>query len=425
MNRVNRVDQVNRPESPPSQTVPDDLGFALPTSAKPGPARVIALLLLTAALVTGAFFFGYVPRRDDQAALASSTVTEAESLPVVDVIQPKNGKSTRPISLPATLQPLADTVLYPRANGYVERFDVDIGAHVKEGQLLAVIETPELDSQLEQARAQLLQSEAALGQQRAQREYADTSLTRYERLRPAGIASQQELDQKSAEAKVSAANVTAAEATVEVSRADVRRLTQLKSFARVVAPFNGIITSRTTEKGALVTSGNSTPLFRIADVDIMRAFVQVPQTMATYVHAGSSVEISVREYAGRVFTGKLTRTAGVLDQATRTMNTEIQIENKRNELMSGMYAEAALAVDQPHEVWEVPATALFNDAQGLRVATVDEQDTVHFRTVTLERDAGATLQIASGLTGSERIVKLASASLSEGGKVRLRIAAKP
>jgi RND family efflux transporter MFP subunit len=397
----------------------DDLGFALPAAAKPGKARVTALILFAAALIAAAFFFGYLPRREQTAALARSTRSTLEAAPRVEVVTPKSAPSLRPITLPASLQPLAETVLYPRANGYVERFNVDIGDHVKEGQLLALIETPELDQQLDQARAQLLQAQATLGQTEARRDYAKTSLKRYEALRPAGVASQQELDEKGADQRVSEANVGAAAASVEVSQADVRRLMQLKSFARVTAPFAGIITLRMVERGALVSAGNSTPLFKLSATDPMRVFVQVPQDLAAAVKAGAKAQVTLREYAGRIFEGTVARAAGALDPSTRTMLTEVRLPNPNNELLAGMYAEASLSLAGSHVVYELPATTLFNDAKGLRVAVVDANDAIRFRSVVLERDAGSTLQIASGLRGDERVVKLASAALTEGSKVRL------
>jgi RND family efflux transporter MFP subunit len=312
-------------------------------------------------------------------------------------------------------------VLYSRANGYVQRFDAEMGERVREGQVLATIQTPELDQQLEQTRAQLLQVEATRGQAEAQRDYAKTSLERLERLRPAGVASQQELDQKAAEAKVSEANVVAAAASVEVSRADVRRLVQLKSFARVTAPFSGIVTQRNIERGALVTAGNSTPLFKLSATDPMRAFVQVPQDLAVSVRAGTAAQVRLREYPDRVFQGTVAHVAGALDPATRTMTTEIRLANPKNELLAGMYAEASLLLAVSRSIYEIPATALFNDAQGLRVASVDAQNTIRFKHIVLERDTGATLQVASGLSVDDRIVKLANAALTEGGKVQVQV----
>jgi RND family efflux transporter MFP subunit len=403
-------------------TAESDLGFALPEPARLGKSQLALLLVVACAVVLAGFYVGFKPRAEQSKALARAVQDDADALPLLDVVQPVVKESTRPIALTATLQPLAETVLYARANGYIEQWNVDIGEHVAANQLLAVIETPELDQQLDQARAELLRREAALGQAKTQAEYAKTSLTRYERLRPAGVASQQELDQKTAEAHVADANVTAAQANVEVGRADIRRLSQLKSFSRVTAPFAGIITQRSIERGALVTG--TTPLYRISNVDVLRAFVQVPQDLAVQVKAGTSAQINVREYPGRDFAGTLTRSSGALDPNTRTLTAEIRVDNAQHELLAGMYVQATLAVAKPHAVYEIPATALWNDADGLRVAVIDEQDRVRFRKVELERDAGAVLEITSGIRAGDRVVKLANAGLSEGDHVRVRGASR-
>jgi membrane fusion protein, multidrug efflux system len=405
-------------------TVPpehDDLGFKLPEPAKPGATRVTALVVIALLVVAAAFLFGYLPRREQSAALARDAKEVGVAAPNVEVVQPKRIESSKPINLPASLVPLAETVIYPRANGYVQRFLVDIGEQVKEGQLLAQIETPEIDSQLDQARAALQKAEAALGQAQAQRDYAKTSLARFEKLQPSGVTSQQELDQRSSEFKVAEANVVAAVANVEVARADVRRLAQLKGFARVAAPFDGTIIQRTVERGALLTSGNSTPLFRLAQTDPLRVFVQVPQDLAVGAKVGAAAKITVREYPGRVFEGTISRVAGALDAATRTMTTEVWLPNPKQELLPGMYAQAALALAGTHAVYELPATALYADANGLRVAVVDAQNKLQFKTIVLERDAGPTIEIASGLDGTERVVKLANAALDDGESVRVRL----
>jgi RND family efflux transporter MFP subunit len=377
-------------------------------------------VLLVALLVTGAFLSGYLPRQQKSAALARDAQKASVAAPSVEVVNPKRLESSKPISLPASLLPMSQTVIYPRANGYVQSFAVDIGDQVKEGQLLALIETPEIDSQLEQARAALQKAEASLGQARAQDEYAKTSLARFQRLQPSGVTSQQELDQRASEARVSEANVGAAVANVEVARADVRRLSQLKSFARVTAPFDGAITQRTVERGALLTAGNTTPLFRIMQNDPIRVLVQVPQDVAVAAKAGAQADVSVREYPGRTFKGQITRTAGALDATTRTMTVEIQLPNPDHALLAGMYAQAALSLAGAHVVYELPATALYSDSKGLRVATIDARSTVHFKPIVIERDAGATIQIASGLVGDERVLKLANANLEEGSSVQVR-----
>jgi membrane fusion protein (multidrug efflux system) len=170
----------------------------------------------------------------------------------------------------------------------------------------------------------------------------------------------------------------------------------------------------------LLTSGNSTPLFRLAQTDPLRAFVQVPQDLAVGAKVGATAEVSVREYPGRKFEGKISRVAGALDAATRTMTTEVWLPNPKRELLPGMYAQASLSLAGTHTVYELPATTLYADARGLRVAVVDAENKVHFKMIVLERDAGPTIEIASGLDGSERVLKLANASLEEGSTVRVR-----
>jgi RND family efflux transporter MFP subunit len=308
-------------------------------------------------------------------------------------------------------------VIYPRADGYVHEWHVDIGDHVEQGQLLAQIDTPEVDQQLAQARAELTQAIAAVAQASAHRDFANADLARYQQLTPAGFASRADLDQRQASASVGAANVSVAEAAVGAQRANIRRLTQLQSFGRVLAPFAGTITSRTIERGALVAAGNSTPLFRLVAMDPARVFAQVPQDVAPSLHAGVAARITVREYAGRVFEGTVARTAGALDAASRTMNTEIRVANADGALIAGMYAEVSLSLPIPHRVLELPATALINDAHGLRVAVVQPDHTLHLTPVVVERDTGSTVQISSGLTSTDQVVRVVHAGIIEGVRV--------
>jgi RND family efflux transporter MFP subunit len=397
-----------------------DLGFELPAPPQVKKSRILLILGVLFACVAVAFVAGQVPREAAKARLQEHASPGASHQPLkVSVVAPKLLRSDVEITLPGSVEPLASTTIYPQAAGYIKRFLVDIGAHVKEGELLAEIETPALDQELDQARAALLQAEASLGQAQANRDYTNVSLQRYSVLKPSGVASQQELDQRSSEAKVAEANVAAAQAAVAVQRANIRRLTQLKDFARVTAPFAGIITTRSIERGSLVSVGNSTPLFRLVATDPVRVFVQVPQDVAPGVRVGAEASISLREYAGRTFTGIIAHTAGALDVTTRTLNTEVRVPNPDNELLTGMYSNVSLKLAVPHQVYELPGTALYNDAQGLRVAVVDDANRVRFVPVTIERDLGATLQIASGLTGQERVIRLVNASLTEGRQVQI------
>ena len=410
-------------ESPPTPSVhpaADDLGFDLPEPASLSRVRVLALGGVGAVLLGAALLFGYLPRHHAKAELAAGVRAEAESVPRVEVVLPKVTSSDRAIVLSGSVRPLEETVLYPRANGYVAKWLVDIGDRVKEGQTLAEIETPELDQELAQARAQLAQASAGVAQADANREFSQANLQRFKQLVPAGVASQQDLDKTQAQSQVDSASVKVAQSAVQVQTANIRRLTQLKSFAHVLAPFAGTVTARNIERGSLVSSGNATPLFKVAILDPVRVFVQVPQDAAAGVRNELTAKVSTREYPGRVFEGKVARSSGALDQNTRTMLVEVRVPNPKNELLAGMYAEVALTLPSSHRVFEVPATALLNDAKGLRVALVDDGDTLRLVPVVVERDTGATVQISSGLTADARVVKLSSADMVDGKRVMIR-----
>ena len=395
-----------------------DLGFDLPPPSKLSGGRAALLLLLTLGVLGAAFLFGYLPRQRAHEALAGSSHAADGKPARIDTVSPKRLEDARTTLLPATISPLNVTVLYARAQGYVHRYFVDLGDRVKEGQKLAEIETPEIDQQLDQARAELLVAEARLTQAAANRDLANTSLARYKALRPAGVASQQELDQRGAQSVVEEANVKAADAAIAVQRANLRRLTQLKAFANVLAPFDGLITARSIEPGALVSPNNGTPLFELTATDPVRVFVQVPQDLAPSVRVNAKAKLLMREYPDRVFEGEITRAAGALDTATRTMRTEVRVPNHDGALLTGMYAQVSLPLSMPHPVYELPATAVISDARGQRVAVVGDDGILHLRSVVIERDSGGTIQLASGVQASDRVVKFANSSLSDGQQVQ-------
>jgi membrane fusion protein (multidrug efflux system) len=317
------------------------------------------------------------------------------------------------------MQPFEETVVYPRTSGYVRRWLVDLGDKVKEGDLLAEIDTPDLDQQLNQARAQLAQAEAGLLQSRANAEYSKGNLERNRQLLPAGLVSQQTFDQAVAQAGVDQAGIAVSEATIGSQRANLQYLAQLKTFARVVSPFAGTVTLRNVERGTLVTAGNATSLFRISALDPVRVFVQVPQDVAPSVHLDLPAGVTIREFPGRVFTGKVAHAEGALDPATRTMLTEVRVPNPTGELLTGMYAQVSLTLPTPHPVLAVPATAVLNGADGLRVAVVDAGQHVRLAKVVVERDTGPTIEVSSGLQPEDRVIKLPSADLTDGKVVEV------
>lgn len=410
----------HREREPPLSPPIDDLGFPLPEPVALGKRRGLFLLLALLLACAALFVLGYLPRLRAKSRLIQAAHEVKNQRLAVETLRPKRVEGVQEIALPGSIAPLASTVLYPRAQGYVKRFLVDLGDRVEAGQVLAEIETPELDQQLEQARAELLQAEARRGQAQANRDLSKASLERYKALRPAGVASQQELEQRAAQALVDEANVAAADAAIAVQRANLRRLVQLKSFAEVSAPFAGVVTSRTIDVGALVSSGNTTPLFELVATDPVRVFVQVPQDVAPSVRTGIEATVSVREFPAQPFTGEVARTSGALDATTRTLRTEVRVPNPDNTLLTGMYAEVRLPLATPHTLYELPATSVMSDAEGVRVATVDGSERIHLVPVVIERDLGATMQIASGLSGDERVVRLGSGALREGLSVSAR-----
>lgn len=396
----------------------DDHGFDLPPPARLSPTRVATFAAVAAAVFAAAFVFGWLPRRQARASLESAAAM-TDGMPRVEVVTPKVGSSDRALTLPGSVTPLQETVVYARANGYVRKWLVDIGDSVKDGQVLAELDTPDLDQQIDQARAQVAQAQAAIVQAKANRDFSSLSYERYKTLTAQGLSAPQDLDQRKAQAAVDEANVTVSQANATAQEANLRHLLQLKAFAHVTAPFAGKVTARMIEIGTLVTAGNATPLYKIAAMDPARVFVQVPQDVAPGVQAGQSARVTVREYPGRVFQGTVTRAADELDPSSRTMNTEVRVPNGDGALIAGMYADVAMTLPLAHRVVEIPATALVNDAKGTRVVTVDPEDHAHVVSVVVEQDNGATLDIASGLTGSERVVKLGTAEIADGERVNV------
>lgn len=406
-----------RPEAHPEAH--DELEFELPIAKKVSGGRITVIVGGVVVLLVLAFVVGFLPRFTKKHELTEGAAEAERATPRVAIVQAKMLTSDRALELPAVVQALEETTLYPRSAGYVRRWLVDIGDHVKEGQLLAEIDTPEIDAQLEQARADLAQAEANKLKAETSANLSSTEQARYEALTPAGVASRQELEQRRSQAKVDQSSIKVASATVAAMQASVRRLTQLKLFARLVAPFAGTIVSRSIERGALVNPNNTTPLYKLAAMDPIRVLVQVPQDVAPGIRTGVSAKLEVREYPGRSFEGVVARSAGALDEGTRTMTTEVRVPNPKGELMPGMYVRVALNLAQPHHLYEIPSTALYSDAQGTRVAVLGSDDKITMRKILIERDTGRTIQVSSGLDGTERIVSLASAGLGEGQLVEV------
>jgi membrane fusion protein, multidrug efflux system len=406
-----RPAEVQRPDAA------SDLGFDLPPPAKVSSGRAAVLVVAGVGVIAAAFLFGWLPKRHARQELEASTKAAAANLLRVDAITPKVLSSDRALTLPGTVSPLEEAVIRTRANGYVRQRLVDIGDKVEAGALLVEVDTPELDQQLAQARAQLAQAKAALTHAQATRDYSKSSLERREKLAPTGVTSQDEVEKSRSEAAVAEANIAVAQASLDAQEANVRRLTQEKSFARVVAPFAGTIISRSVDKGALVNP--NVELFKIATTDPMRVLIEVPQDVAPSVRNDVPASVTLREFAGRKFEGKVARFASALDAQSRTMTTVVHVPNPKGELLSGMFARVEITLPLPHRVLEVPSTALLTDAQGTRLAVVGPDSRIHLAPIVIERDTGPTIHIATGISETDRIVKIASADLVEGRQVEL------
>lgn len=398
---------------------------ALPDRTAPRRSRVRALArwLLLAVAAGGVFVAGYLPKQRARAALVAEAQRDNQGLPEVATIQAKPLAAAKPFSLPGNLKGFEQTVLFARANGYVSRWLADMGDQVEEGQLLAELDTPELDREVEQAQAGVAESVAALTEAKAGRDFARVNLERFQALVPAGVATQGELQKAEAEAHVSDAKVGVAQAVRSSRLANLHRLEQLKSFARVTAPFSGVVTSRKVDRGTLVSAGSSA-LFELAMVEPLRVIIDVPQSLALGVQAGATGSLRVRELPGQSFTAKVERTSGTLESSSRTLRVELSVPNPGRRLLPGMYAEVAIALERTRSILVLPASAVISTKEGLRVATVDEANVVRMKPVVLERDNGSEVEIASGISPSDRIVASPRPFLSDGDRVRVA-AGKP
>jgi RND family efflux transporter MFP subunit len=441
------------------------------TSATPalsGRPRRKGSLTVILAVVMILLAIGIIPRVIRSSEAKDIAKAAETSVPVVVTVNAQMAPPAADLVLPGNIEAVYVATLYARTSGYVKRRLVDIGDRVKAGQLLADIESPEIDQELAQAaaalgqskaayaqaKANLMQSKAAVAQARANldqakanQEIAATTDSRWTRLVNKGVLSRQDGDERRAtynarqaevaaaqaniqttEATVTAqeANVSAAEANISAAQANVRRLEQMVSFEHVTAPFDGVITERKVERGDLVTAGSGSAqssLFGIAQSGILRIQVQVPQAYAVDIHNGQEAQIDVRERAGTLVTGKVVRSANALNSGSRTLLTEIQVDNSNGALLPGMYAEVKFTLPRGRSVVLVPADTLVVNGEGTRVITIGPDHKARFQKIQVGRDLGPQIEVLNGLTGNERIVSNPSDSLTEGQPVRLRSAA--
>lgn len=353
--------------------------------------------------------WGILSRGHAEAALAART--EAAAIPTVAVTKPKVGAATEEVVLPGTVQAWVDAPIYARTSGYLKAWHFDIGTVVKKGQLLAEIDSPEVDDQLRQALADLATAQA-------NQALARTTAVRWQGLLATDSVSHQDADEKLADAK-------AKDATVASYKANVARLTQLQGFERVVAPFDGVITARRTDIGQLISAGGSAgtgtasgqELFHMADTSRLRIYVQVPQTMANGIRPGVTAELHFAEHAGKVYTAKVARTAQALDPNARTLTVQLEQDNAKGELLPGGYAEVHFKLPTPATTVRVPINTLRFGGGGVQAVKVGPDNKATLVNVTLGRDFGTDVEVVAGLTADDTIIVGAPDSLTTGQSV--------
>jgi RND family efflux transporter MFP subunit len=372
-----------------------------------GKVTRVVMLLLIVVVVALVVLWGISSRRQANAQL--SVETHDLAIPTVSVIHPKLGAPQQEIVIPGDMQPYTDAPIFARTSGYLKKWYADIGANVKAGQLLAEIDSPEVDQQLQQARADLSTAQANMS-------LAEITSTRYKDLLKTDSVAQQDVDNATG-------NYDARRTTVESAQANVKRLQEMQAFEKVYAPFDGVLTARNTDVGQLIDSGSSggtsRELFHIAAVNPLRVYINVPQFDSPEIRPGLRAELVLTEFPGRRFQGTVVRSSGAIDSTSRTLLTEVDVDNSARLLKPGGYVEVHLKLPSPVNTFTLPVNATIFKSAGLQVAIVKNGKTISLIPVTPGRDFGTEIEIVAGLKGDDWVVLNPSDSLSEGAVVRV------
>jgi RND family efflux transporter MFP subunit len=405
--------------------------------------RLALVITSVAAVFAGLFVYGYLPRRTRESRLVEDATRQ--TLPIVSVVVAQGAPAASQLTLPGNIQPVTEAPIMARcwnescrSNGYLIKRYVDIGDRVKAGQPMGEITSPDLDQQIHQARAAVEQNRAALAnaeailvEAQANADLAKVTAERWQALLADGVVAVQEADQTQAAYKALTAKVMAAKAAirsatenVSASEAYLRRLREWQDYEKIRAPFTGIVTERNVDIGALIDSG-TTVLFRVGQIDVLRIFVNVPQSDARDVQVGQPAAIAVREYPRRPFVGKVTRTANALDPSTRTLLTEVQVTNPDQLLLPGMYAQVRMTTTRTDRPIVIPGDAVVVRSEGPLVAVLDSGRKVHFQRVELGRDFGRQVEVTSGLTPGVEVVVHPGDEVREGVTVQVEKSGGP
>ena len=378
-----------------------------PATAAPSGRRRRTAFLAVAGVVGIALLTGAIPRALSQRALHEQTA--ALALPTVSVIKPALASPDMELVLPGDVQAFQQTPIFARTNGYLKKWYADIGTRVKQGQLLAEIEAPELDDQLRQARAELKQAQA-------DHQLAQVTATRWQELLASNSVSRQETDMKASDERVK-------QALLESARSNVSRLEQLESYTSLYAPFDGVITARNVDTGALIDAGSAggpaRELFDLARTDRLRTYVDVPQDYSRQATAAAQAYLTLSQYPDRKFPGDIVRNAESINPVTRTLRVEIDLDNADAALLPGAYAQAHLGLHSDKPGLSLPVNTLLFRPEGVQVAVVDAQDRVSLKTITIARDFGSRVEVATGLSGDESVILNPTDAIAAGSSVRI------
>jgi multidrug efflux pump subunit AcrA (membrane-fusion protein) len=412
-------------EQNPASAQPGHGTSELATPPPPNVSKARVVVFLICALVVAAVLAvtGILPRIHAEKKLAQDTNEMA--IPQVLAIQSKRGDPTQEIMLPGNMQAYQDAPIYSRTDGYLKKWYADIGRRVRRGELLAEIESPEVDQQLLQARADLSTAQANL-------QLSQTTSARFSDLLKQDAVSQQDTDNAVSDTK-------AKQTIVKSAQANVSRLEQLQGFEKITAPFDGVITARNIDNGQLINSGNASTgsniaignsgagnasvntheLFHIASIDTLRVFINVPQIYSNEAKPSTGAELTLDQFPGRKFSGKLVRNANAIDLATRTLLVEVDVNNRTGELLPGSYAEVHLKLNSSRPTVLLPVSTLIFRTQGLQVATLGEDNRAHLVNIIMGRDYGTQIEVVSGVTPNQKVIDSPPDSLVEGEEVRV------
>jgi RND family efflux transporter MFP subunit len=394
---------------------------------KPKRGAMILMTVVAGVLIVVLFMTGFIPRTRQNAQLEADAQAERDAGVPVNVALPTPSKADVEITVPGTLRPEQEVSIFARTTGYLGKWSADISNHVKKGQLMATIESPDVDQQLAQAQASLSQMKAAVEKAQSDLLIAQQTYARFETLKGSSGVTQQELDQYYANQSSAKAAVAAAKANVEAGQANVNRLSDLQSFEKIIAPFDGVVTGRAYDTGAMIiadpTDVNTKPIYKIAANDVLRVFVNVPQSSALSIKMHMPAKVVVRERPGKVYTGEVLGTTNYLDPTSRTLLTEVKVPNQSGELLPGMSVNVTFDEHRDKVPLLVPGPALIQSSDGNQVVIIQDGK-AHFVPVKLGIDYGSTIEVTEGLNGDEQVIANPGERVIEGAKVRGSIAAQ-